>query len=76
LQVDAEFSASGNWNVRRLDNPGLPTANRLGLALNEPATEGFVKMSIRPALGGVPATATKLAVGSVPEKLSDPRLAP
>ena len=76
LQVDVEFSARGSWEVRRLDNPGKPVAQRLGLALAAPARDGFVRMSIRPAPGGVPASATKLAVGSVPEMLGDVRREP
>ncbi len=76
LQVDVEFSAAGGWDVRRLDNPDKPTANRLGLALAAPAAEGFIKMSVIPCPAGVPATSTKLAATSVPEKLSDPRRAP
>lgn len=76
LQVDVEFSAAGSWDVRRLDNPGKPTANRLALALNAPAADGFIRMSVRPAVAGVPAASTKLAVGSVPGKLADPRRAP
>ena len=76
LQVDVEFSARGAWDVRRLDNPGKPAASRLGLALAEPAVEGFVRMTVRPAPGQVPAASSKLAVGSVPEKLADPRRAP
>jgi hypothetical protein len=76
LQVDVEFSARGEWQVRRLDNPGKPAATRLGLALAEAAREGFVRMTVCPASGGVPASSTRLAVGTVPEKLTDPRRAP
>jgi len=76
LQVDVEFSAPGSWDVRRLDNPGKPAASRLGLALAEPVAEGSITMSIRPCPAGVPAACAKLAAGSVPERLADPRRAP
>jgi len=76
LQVDVEFSARGSWDVRRLDNPDKPAASRLGLALAEPAADGFVRMTVRPASAQMPAAASKVAVGSVPEMLSDPRRAP
>ena len=76
LQVDVEFSGHGVWEVRQILNPGRPTSSRLGLALAEPALDGFVRMTVRPAAIGAIATATKLACGSVPEKLADPRLAP
>jgi len=76
LQVDVEFSGRGAWEVRQILNPGRPTSSRLGLALVEPALNGFVRMTVRPAASGATATATKLACGTVPEKLPDLRLAP
>lgn len=75
LQVDVEFSGRGEWEVRTIDNPGKPSAKRLGLALAAPAAEGFVRMTIRPAAGLSP-SGSKLAMGSVPAKLADPRQAP
>lgn len=76
LQVDVEFSGRGVWEVRQIANPGKPASNRLGLALTEPALDGFVRMTVRPAATGAITTATKLATGQVPEKLPDLRMAP
>ena len=76
LQVDVGFSARGEWQVHRIDNPGKPTAYRLGLALIEPAAQGFVKMTVRPAAAGASATGTPLPVMPTPEKLTDPLRAP
>lgn len=74
LQVDAVFSGNGNWQVTRIQNPGKPTAIRLGLSLADPAAEGFIRMSVRPWTEQ-PA-GTKLPVSTAPEKLADPRRAP
>ena len=76
LEVDVAFSANGKWRVGQLDNPGKPTASRLGLALAEPAQDGFVKMTVRPAADGLIATSTQLAIIPVPVKLDDERKAP
>jgi hypothetical protein len=74
LQVDAEFSGIGTWQVTRINNPGKPAAMRLGVALEDPAAEGFIRMSVRP--WNEKATGAKLPVSIAPEKLADPRKAP
>jgi hypothetical protein len=76
LQVDVAFSGRGQWDVRRIDNPGKPTANRLGLALAEPAAAGFVKMTVTPASASITANCTPLPAQPTPEKLTDPHQAP
>jgi hypothetical protein len=76
LQVDVAFSSNGNWRVGKIDNPGKPSASRLALAMDAPAADGFVRMTIRPAATGALATGAKLAVTAVPAKLADDRKAP
>ena len=76
VQVDAEFSGRAAWDVRNLPNPGKPTATRLGLSLTDPAAAGFIRMTIRPAVDGIPPDASRLPVGSIAEKLADPRAVP
>jgi len=74
LQVDVVFSGSGKWEVTQINNPGKPAAIRLGLALAQPAAEGFVRMNIRPWTQK--AAGTRLPVTTAPEKLADPHRAP
>ena len=76
LEVDVVFSGAGKWQVGKLDNPGKPTASRLGLAIVGPAEEGFVRMTVRPAAAGMVATGTKLPIVPVPVKLDNERKAP
>jgi hypothetical protein len=75
LQVDVVFSGTGEWQVHRIDNPGKPVATRLSLGLKAPSEEGFVRMTVRPAIATL-ATSTLLSVCAAPEKLEDPRKAP
>jgi hypothetical protein len=76
LQVDVECSAPASWQVTALPNPGKPTASRLGVALQDPAAAGIIRMTIRPADKAAAGKATKLPVNSIPDKLADPRKAP
>ena len=76
LEVDVAFSAAGKWSVGKLDNPGKPTASRLGLAFASPATGGCVSMAVRPAAAGMLAKCTQLIAQPIPLKLDDARKAP
>ena len=76
LKVDVEFSGDGNWEVRKIINPGKPSTTRLGLGLIAPALSGHIRMSITPADAGALSTGTKLAALPISEKLVDARKAP
>jgi len=76
LQVDVAFSAAGKWQVGGIDNPGKPTASRLGLAMAGAAESGSIRMTVHPTAAGLLAKSTKLAIVPVPVKLNDEHKAP
>ena len=76
LELDVEFSGRGQWEVTTINNPGKPTASRLGLSLIEPAATGFIRTTIRPAKSAGSLLRTKLPGNTAPAMLEDPRRAP